>query len=158
MKEVIAVIVPVDVRTLPFTSFQIKNIQGEGADNSLTIPFFFRCKIPWMSNDTFEIQNAEHENLINLTIPPATDDSLLLYDKCHLRHFNVNGTVTSPALRGNVSMVRCTEWVYDRSVFMDTFTSVVSLFIVFNFARYVVVVVVSVVIIVVIATVVDLIL
>ncbi|XP_045198101.2 organic cation transporter protein-like [Mercenaria mercenaria] len=80
-----------------------------------------RCKIPGLDNDTYEVQGTFHEELLNETIP-LSDDPTLTYDQC-----NVYDT-GSAAFDGNnrpinASLLKCTEWVYDKSVFSETFTS-----------------------------------
>ena len=83
----------------------------------------FRCKIPFLDNDTFEVQDAYHASLINLTIPPS-DDPLLAYDKCNLFDVDVNLTSAASYVRtDDVKIAQCSEWVYDKTVFLDTFTS-----------------------------------
>ncbi|XP_053397966.1 organic cation transporter protein-like [Mercenaria mercenaria] len=80
-----------------------------------------RCKIPGLDNDTYEVQGKFHEELLNKSIP-LSDDPTLTYDQC-----NVYDT-GSAALDGNsrpinASVLKCTDWVYDKSVFSETFTS-----------------------------------
>ncbi|XP_048769859.1 organic cation transporter protein-like isoform X2 [Ostrea edulis] len=76
-----------------------------------------RCKIPELVNDTWEIQSPVHAELINMTIPPS-DNPLFEYDRCH---------VIDRSTPGNLSKARnvrkCSEWVYDTSVFYESFTS-----------------------------------
>lgn len=88
---------------------------------------FCRCKIPWLNNDTFAVQSPEHERLINATIPPS-DTADLQYDKCHIYVYNSSDPSGVPDGHhyGNASMMLCKEWVYDKSVFLNTFTSDVS--------------------------------
>ena len=81
----------------------------------IVFAFRFRCKIPGLDNDTYEIQNEYHQNLVNVTIPSGSEDHL--YDQCHVY---LNG------LDGNSSKERCTEWVYDTSVYKNTFAKEVS--------------------------------
>ncbi|XP_076078144.1 organic cation transporter protein-like isoform X2 [Mytilus galloprovincialis] len=67
-----------------------------------------RCALPGWSNDTFEIQNEAHRQMINLMIPDSTDETLK-YSQCKL-------------IKNNIS-VACNQWVYDKSIFKSTFTS-----------------------------------
>ncbi|XP_053398326.1 organic cation transporter protein-like [Mercenaria mercenaria] len=80
-----------------------------------------RCKIPSLSNDSFAVQGLYHEQLINETIPPS-DDPTIPYDRCHI--YITEGSSFNPA---NASRKQCTEWVYDKSVFTNTFTSQINL-------------------------------
>jgi len=77
----------------------------------------FRCKIPGLDNDTFEIQSPQHQAYINQTIP-LSDDPTLTYDRCHV--YDVYNATSN---YGNATLRQCTEWVYDKSVFTETFTS-----------------------------------
>ncbi|XP_013404972.2 organic cation transporter protein [Lingula anatina] len=68
-----------------------------------------RCAIPGLANDTFEIQGAWHQYLINQTIPVDENGE---YEGCLWRSGNDSG---------NGSVLSCNEWVYDTSVFPRTF-------------------------------------
>ena len=68
--------------------------------------FYFRCKVPGLANDTYAFQNNYHRDLVNSSIPKKSDGS---YEECLV------------VLNG--SLERCTEWVYDRSVFTSTVNS-----------------------------------
>nr|XP_022328779.1 organic cation transporter protein-like [Crassostrea virginica] len=65
-----------------------------------------RCKVPGLANDTYAFQNNYHRDLVNSSIPKKSDGS---YEECLV------------VLNG--SLERCTEWVYDRSVFTSTVNS-----------------------------------
>ncbi|XP_060068380.1 organic cation transporter protein-like [Ylistrum balloti] len=82
-----------------------------------------RCKIPGLENDTFEIQNDAHQELISNYIPPSTD-KLLTYDKCHLYSFNSSSvTFDNSSQPINATLIKCTSWVYSYDVFDETVTS-----------------------------------
>lgn len=68
-----------------------------------------RCKIPGLENDTWEIQGDWHQDLVNTYIPPSLDYD---YNRCNVYK---NGL--------NTSQVKCTEWVYSKEVFEESFTS-----------------------------------
>ncbi|XP_013421052.1 solute carrier family 22 member 7 [Lingula anatina] len=68
-----------------------------------------RCAIPGLANDTFEIQDAWHQYLINQTIPVDENGE---YEGCLWRSGNDSR---------NSSVLSCNEWVYDTSVFPRTF-------------------------------------
>ena len=80
--------------------------------------FSHRCKLPGIANDTYVPQSYEHEVLINATIPSHTKYG---YDRCHLYygHHLQYDNYSRPL---NASLVTCTEWVYDDSVYKHTFT------------------------------------
>lgn len=77
-----------------------------------------RCKLPGIANDTYVPQSYEHELLINATIPSHTKYG---YDRCHLYygHHLQYDNYSRPL---NASLVTCSEWVYDDSVYKHTFT------------------------------------
>lgn len=68
--------------------------------------FSCRCRVPGLPNDTFEIQNDYHKYLINLSIPLKADGD---YEQC--------------LVVKNGSLEKCTDWVYDRSMFTNTVNS-----------------------------------
>ncbi|XP_056000398.1 solute carrier family 22 member 1-like [Ostrea edulis] len=77
-----------------------------------------RCKIPGYDNDTHLEQNENHRQLINWSIPlPEDTHSVLKYDRCHVIQRDESNVTR---------LFKCSEWVYDRSVFEETFTSKVS--------------------------------
>ena len=71
----------------------------------------FRCKIPWLPNDTYAIQSDAHASIVNDTIPLMADGT---YDSCHV---TINGSTHT-----------CSGWVFDNSVFTNTARSQVRLF------------------------------
>lgn len=77
----------------PATSFILGNIPH-------------RCKIPSFENDTYAVQSASHQEIINRTIPITPEGS---YAECTVI---VNGTEQ-----------KCSEWVYDQSQYIRTVTS-----------------------------------
>ncbi|XP_052820404.1 organic cation transporter protein-like [Mya arenaria] len=70
----------------------------------------FRCQIPGLGNDTFELQGKWHAYQINQTIPMSEEVNSNSYDTCH---------VYSPG--ENNTKIECNSWVYDQSTFQDTF-------------------------------------
>ncbi|XP_048771493.2 organic cation transporter protein-like [Ostrea edulis] len=81
-----------------------------------------RCKILSYPNDTYEVQSAYHQHLINLTIP-RSDDETLDYSRCYM-YTRTGAENSKPA---NSTEEKCNEWVYDTSVFESTFTSKMNL-------------------------------
>ncbi|XP_033741750.1 uncharacterized protein LOC117328333 [Pecten maximus] len=75
-----------------------------------------RCAIPGYPNDTFAIQSPSHEALVKRLVPPSTDETLD-YAKCDLYDRSYDGDDNSTDLKA------CSSWVYDRSVYINTFTS-----------------------------------
>jgi OCT family organic cation transporter-like MFS transporter 4/5 len=67
----------------------------------------FRCKIPGLENDTFEIASPEHKALVDLYIP--RDVSSNSYKGC--------------LLRLNASEVECNSWVYSKEFYERTIIS-----------------------------------
>ena len=85
--------------------------------------FVFRCKIPGLENDTYEFQSFPHQLFINQTIPFEDNE----FDRCHVYTdgYVIYDNYSRPV---NGSKVSCTEWVYETSVFKNTFTKKVSKF------------------------------
>ncbi|XP_069134981.1 organic cation transporter protein-like isoform X2 [Argopecten irradians] len=82
-----------------------------------------RCKIPGYDNDTYNIQSDLHLALINSYIPPSSDETHK-YDQCHLYSFNFSAvTFDNSSHPINATKTQCSEWVYSREVFKETFTS-----------------------------------
>ncbi|XP_069134928.1 organic cation transporter protein-like [Argopecten irradians] len=75
-----------------------------------------RCAIPGYANDTFAIQSPFHRALINRLIPPSKDETLD-YAKCELYDRTLDGDDNSTHLKA------CSKWVYDQSIFINTFVS-----------------------------------
>ncbi|XP_062596942.1 organic cation transporter protein-like [Saccostrea cucullata] len=84
----------------------IFNSFGTPVSNFLLGDQLYRCKIPGLQNDTYAVQNQFHDDVINATIPKHPDGS---YYQCKIL---VNGTIE-----------KCSEWVYDQSVFTLTVNS-----------------------------------
>ena len=63
-----------------------------------------------MVNDSFEVQDEYHKSIINATIPPGDEDHV--YDQCHL-YVSTAGA--------NRTIHKCTEWVYETTVYKNTF-------------------------------------
>ncbi|XP_033740119.1 organic cation transporter protein-like [Pecten maximus] len=84
-----------------------------------------RCKIPGYDNDTFAVQNAFHADLINATIPPS-HDVLKKYEMCN-HYKGVEVGASSPGgynyYVNSTARVHCEDYVYDKSIFEETFAS-----------------------------------
>ncbi|XP_013405791.1 organic cation transporter protein [Lingula anatina] len=64
----------------------------------------FRCKLPGLPNDTFEIQGEWHQSMVNITMSNVTDE------ECTVFH-NANYSRTSG--QNDTVAEKCTEWVFD---------------------------------------------
>ncbi|XP_046556221.1 organic cation transporter protein-like [Haliotis rubra] len=77
-----------------------------------------RCAIPGLANDTYEIQNDFHEQLINRSIPMTSayygDEK---YSRCQL-YLQTNTSNIWPST-SNITEP-CNAWVYDQSQFIST--------------------------------------
>ncbi|XP_045196377.2 organic cation transporter protein-like [Mercenaria mercenaria] len=86
-----------------------------------------RCAIPGYANDTYEIQGEEHLHLINLTIPRSTVEGRE-YDRCQMFEYQNNSLILNWLnTTDSRPMVKCNKWVYDRTVFTNTFAAQVDL-------------------------------
>ena len=77
------------------------------------LSYYFRCAIPMLANDTFEIEDAEHRQLLDEYIPLSTDGT---YSSCFIydRTTNETGSYSSN------STIQCDKWVFDTTIFVDT--------------------------------------
>ena len=87
---------------------------------------YCRCKLPGVENDTYEVQGNYHQTLINATIPPGSEDHL--YDECHIYAYEEPTKYKSGDKHVNGTKVKCTAWVYDTTVYKNTFAKKVSMF------------------------------
>ncbi|XP_062580309.1 solute carrier family 22 member 7-like [Saccostrea cucullata] len=80
-----------------------------------------RCGIPGYDNDTYNVQNSQHQELIQKYIPIGPDG---FYDKCHTFRFN-----QSTPFFFNVSrtLEECSSWVFDKSLFDETIATKMNL-------------------------------
>ena len=73
-----------------------------------------RCKLPgWELNDTYEIQNEYHQEMIQKYIPPPKDEFLGDYDQCKFRSDESE----------NVTLESCNSWVFSKKYFKETMIS-----------------------------------
>ena len=78
-----------------------------------------RCQIPELGNDTYAIQGPNHNSLVHKYIPLDVDG---VYDKCNL--FNIDQSAASfdnDSRPINANKTKCSAWVYDKTLFYDTF-------------------------------------
>ena len=82
----------------------------------------FRCKIPNLDNDTYEITNDYHQYLINKYIPPPSSKSYKdEYNKCEIKVYNLNSTENDDLSSNNTfRLQKCKEWVYSKKYFQNT--------------------------------------
>jgi hypothetical protein len=71
----------------------------------------FRCKLPNLTNDTYEIWGDFQKELVDKYIPLNDKSSKDPYDKCILKVFS-NET--------DFSLQKCNEWVYSQKYFGQT--------------------------------------
>ncbi|XP_052811967.1 organic cation transporter protein-like [Mya arenaria] len=83
-----------------------------------------RCAIPNCENDTFEVQSPTHQESIDEYIPLSNTKGLK-YDRCNilLPSGNISMTTEGALLPNDSLREACSKWVYDLSVFTDTFAS-----------------------------------
>ena len=72
---------------------------------------FFRCAIPGLLNDTYEVQSNEHELLIERFIPK---DSSGTWSSCKINFSRQNSSENVTSTRS------CDRWVYAKTPFRDT--------------------------------------
>lgn len=89
----------------------------------------YRCKIADYPDDTFGVRDPGHQRLVEMTIPR---DSIGDYEKCSFYYYKTNRTIfmyNSSDLQENftigvnATLQKCSEWVYEKSVFKETYTS-----------------------------------
>lgn len=68
----------------------------------------FRCKLPMLENDTYEIFSSEQQRLVDLYIPPGKGH--VTYDGCHLYNTTTH----------NRSETECNQWVYSKKYYDQT--------------------------------------
>jgi len=78
----------------------------------------FRCKLPIIANDSFEIIDEWHQSEINKYIPLAKEKSINNpYEKCYIKIFNSNDTLNA---NNNFTLEKCDSWVYSKKYFNST--------------------------------------
>lgn len=89
----------------------------------------YRCKIADYPDDTFGVRDPGHQRLVEMTIPR---DSIGDYEKCSFYSYKTNRTIfmyNSSDLQENftigvnATLQKCSEWVYEKSAFKETYTS-----------------------------------
>lgn len=89
----------------------------------------YRCKIADYPDDTFGVKDPGHQRLVEMTIPR---DSMGDYEKCSFYSYQTKRTIlmfNSSDLQENftigvnATLQKCSEWVYEKSVFKETYTS-----------------------------------
>ena len=104
-------------------------LQSVQSVNLSTLKLFFsRCAIPGLDNDTFEIQNSQHEILVRKFIPESSNEQHE-YDTCHV--FTGNNSYGNDSRPISASKIACSQWVYDETNFKSTFVTQVCAFILF---------------------------
>jgi OCT family organic cation transporter-like MFS transporter 4/5 len=83
-----------------------------------------RCKIPGLDNDTYEIWNSAHQELVNKHVPLNKENAYKdAYNRCFIKSYlndtSENGT--------DFKLEKCVEWVYSKKYFDSTLATKVSL-------------------------------
>lgn len=68
-------------------------------------------------NDTYEIVDESHRELVDKYIPTSHTSVKSNYDSCNLKEFD------NSSISDNFTLVRCNEWVYSKEYFQDTLIS-----------------------------------
>ncbi len=71
----------------------------------------FRCKLPLLTNDTFEITSEYQKMLVDLYIPTFKEDK-----SCKIKQYNNDSSMSS----NNFTLVNCQEWVYSKEFYDET--------------------------------------
>ncbi|XP_048774399.2 organic cation transporter protein-like isoform X1 [Ostrea edulis] len=88
-----------------------------------------RCKIADYPGDTYDIQSLDHQRAVDISIPR---DFIGTYEKCSFYSYAANqtaimynGTIREEnfTIGVNATLQTCSTWVYERSVFKETYTS-----------------------------------
>jgi len=73
----------------------------------------FRCKIPALDNDTYEIASEAHRHLVNLYVPRTANNQ---YEKCKLNVLNSTTNATA----------KCDSYVFSKKYYTKTIVTDVS--------------------------------
>ena len=76
--------------------------------------YFKRCAIPWYKNDSFKVQNEDHQLLINRYIPESFNNQYA-YEPCSAFTDDDNNSQSTN------DTASCSHWVYDKTDFEETF-------------------------------------
>jgi len=68
----------------------------------------------WDNNDTYEIKNDYHSNLIKEYILPAKDAFSGEYDGCQIKNFS------RPTHDSNYTLESCSQWVYSKEFYGES--------------------------------------
>lgn len=96
------------------TSTFIPAIVGFGPSFYAAVPSF-RCKIPHLENDTYEIANSYHQRLVDKYIFPSSKETSFkdIYDRCNLRVFG-DDSDNSSTHNGIFKPEKCNSWVFSK--------------------------------------------
>ena len=85
------------------------------------------CQIPGLANDTYEIADSIHLELVKTFIPPPKSKSFTSdYDKCNIKVYSGNDS-------DSYTLEKCQKWVYSKKYFGETLASKVGLQINLNY-------------------------
>lgn len=92
-------------------------------ESKLLVFHIFRCQIPGLENDTYEIQGSVHQRLIDAYIPLSKHDNKL-YEQCNVYQFDQSQTVfDNDSHPINATQSKCSSWVYSKKLFDNTFVT-----------------------------------
>ncbi|XP_022293454.2 organic cation transporter protein-like [Crassostrea virginica] len=81
-----------------------------------------RCKLPNYPNDTYLTQGPAHDDLVRAYIPTELDvNNELVYKECSIFSVPLSGNATTGTEQ------QCSAWVYDKTVYENTFASELNL-------------------------------
>jgi OCT family organic cation transporter-like MFS transporter 4/5 len=75
----------------------------------------FRCKIPNLANDTYEVWSDYHKEQIERYVPLSKDTAASytdIYDKCHIKVYENS--------LANFTLAKCDQYVYSKEYFKGT--------------------------------------
>ncbi|XP_060072924.1 organic cation transporter-like protein isoform X6 [Ylistrum balloti] len=102
--------------TAPHRCFVLPGLVSDATGAIMKLRRRLRCAIPGYPNDTYAIQSSSHKALVNRHVPTSMDGTFK-YVQCNLYDRSYDGDDNSTDLKA------CSSWVYDKSVFINTFTS-----------------------------------
>ncbi|XP_069101860.1 organic cation transporter protein-like [Argopecten irradians] len=83
-----------------------------------------RCSIPFYENDTFHVQNIQHHNLLNMTIPYQEEEDLFGHKVAKYSQCDIRIPLNSSSDGYNSTVIyKCHSFVFDTTIFQSTFTT-----------------------------------
>lgn len=79
-----------------------------------------RCSIPGWTNDTYDVQSEDHQRFINMSIPYVKKHNHWENSECLIYKTDQFTEYDNYSRPVNATMVKCHNWVYDKSIFEST--------------------------------------